>query len=908
MSLNQALGATPTSLPQLMQQRQGLVQQEQAQMQPQIEKYNQLQSQPMPTPPDLPKTTPPPQQEDFGKESNGFLAAMAVLSTIAGARSRQHATTALNAFAAGVNGYKQGNQQAFENATKTWKESTDAAIQSAKELTDQYKEQLESRKDSQTEILNNLKLIGTANQDPLMANVDDMNIAAKIYEMRLSAQEKAQEHQDIMQMRLAQEKEKKEEPDKPTWTPETIEGEARYLAKTGKFSSNLGRLTSKDPNRVAALNRAFELNPQLDLAASEAAQAGRVSESRKEGGQAGSIEMAANLLDSSIPSLKAAAAKVHIGQFPDLNAIENYGLTHAGDKDFQNYRTQVRAVISDYSLLIGRGRQTVHSDEEAKRIFNENMGSGQLEGFTDAIQTEAENARKGVDKTQGTDSVKQAPSGVDPSFVGTHDSRGESIMADALTLDQQRALAMAAARKRASDSKPDNLSPNLNAVQRGAAERVLGGEELINNLGVGKHLGLPSNELIDSALAESDRQQEAAKASQGNWGATASRIGHFVGDPLTLAGGGEAKGAKGLYDLAKAGAKVGAGVGATDPAKDIKHNIEHAAVGAGLGAAAPGAAKVLAKGAGAAYQGAKTIGEGFSARSPEALQEAAAIMRKESSEAYTKMREMDARISPEAIKTLSNDVGQQLAKKGLLNPRLHGDTLSVLKQLQQASKNGISLEALDQHRRLLSGVINKNRVSNKEDAEMARTAISAIDEAVDKIKPDQLTNSKAAQELKTARATWAKARKFEMISDIVEKSEGDPNRMKTLLSQLANNDAKTRGFTMEEKNALKEASQNTTTEGLLKMAGKFGIKLGSGRAAATGNVLPALEVGVAGAKKGIPAVLGGTIAKYGQNQIAKAKTERLLKAIEKGKVSSDEAIGATRTLLPQIENQQKALP
>lgn len=440
--------------------------------------------------------------------------------------------------------------------------------------------------------------------------------------------------------------------------------------------------------------------------------------------------------------------------------------------------------------------------------------------------------------------------------------------------------------------------PQLNAIQRGAAERVLGTEELVNNLGVGKHVGLPSNELIDSALKDSDKQQEAAKASQGNFGATLSRVGRFAGDPLTLIGGGEAKGAKGAYDLAKAGAKIGAGVGVTDPAKDLKHNLEHAAEGAGVGAVTPLAAKSVAKGAGAAYQGAKTIGEGFSARSSESLQEAATLMRKESSESYTKMREMDARISPDAIKTLSNDVGQELAKKGLLNPRLHGDTLSVLKQLQQASKNGISLEALDQHRRLLSGVINKNRVANKEDAEMARTAIQAIDEAVDKIRPDQLTNPGASQELKTARSTWAKARKFEMISDIVEKSEGDPNRMKTLLSQLANNENKTRGFTKEEREALREASQNTTTEGLLKMAGKFGIKLGSGRAAATGNVLPALEIGMAGAKKGIPAVLGGTIAKHAQNQIAKAKTERLLKTIERGKISADEAIGAQKRIAP----------
>lgn len=149
--------------------------------------------------------------------------------------------------------------------------------------------------------------------------------------------------------------------------------------------------------------------------------------------------------------------------------------------------------------------------------------------------------------------------------------------------------------------------PQLNALQRGAAERVLGGEELINNLGVGKHIGLPDNHIIDSALKDSEEQQTAAKASQGNTGAALSRAGHLLGDPLTWAGGGAAKGAAGSLDLAKAGAAYGAASGATNPAKDIVHNLEHAAVGAGVGAVAPAAVASAAKGVKAAAKGAKDL-------------------------------------------------------------------------------------------------------------------------------------------------------------------------------------------------------------------------------------------------------------------------------------------------------------
>lgn len=440
--------------------------------------------------------------------------------------------------------------------------------------------------------------------------------------------------------------------------------------------------------------------------------------------------------------------------------------------------------------------------------------------------------------------------------------------------------------------KPAEFSPHLNAVERGATERALGIEELINNAGVGKHIGLPDNSLIEEAKKDAQNQGKGTGVS--------GALGEMVGDPLSWVGGAELKGAQGARALAKAGAKVGALGGATEGGKDLKENLKNTATGTAegavaaplIGAAIPAAGKGVAKGA-------STLWEGFNARALPVLKETAEGIRNESSADYKTMRDIGANIHPEAFQKLSQDVGKSLNETGLWNKRLHGDTMSVLSDLQKQGKEGLSLESLDQHRRLLSSVINKNRISNPEDAKKAASAIESIDTAVANLKPGDMTNGgkDAVAALSKARATWSKARKFELVSDVIEKADGDPNRMKSLLEGLANHKTKTNSFTPEEKNALREAARTNTPEGLLKMAGKFGIDFGSGRASSKGNILPALELAGAatvhgGGLPGAGAVAAGSAAKYAQKLAARAKTERLLKLIEQGKVNPDEAMGA----------------
>jgi hypothetical protein len=314
------------------------------------------------------------------------------------------------------------------------------------------------------------------------------------------------------------------------------------------------------------------------------------------------------------------------------------------------------------------------------------------------------------------------------------------------------------------------------------------------------------------------------------------------------------------------------------------------------GKAADAAAETAVAGAKGVAAGAKTMQEGWHARTPEVLTQATRNMENEASSSFKSMRASGVGINPQLSTALVNHLQASVEEMGVLNPKIHGDTISVLKQMAQESQKGMSVDRLHQYRKLLRGAEKKNYTSNPEGAQAARNAIDALDEAVEtyKAKGGSAEGSKALQSMQNGISTWAKARKFETVADAIERAQGDPNKIKINLKKIYDSKKLSRGFSDEELSALKEASENTNGEGLLKMAGKFGFDLSAG---VTGNTAPWIApLGAifkpAWSPELAAATTVGTGARYGQKLLARGKAERLLKTIENGS-AVDEAIGSS---------------
>lgn len=345
---------------------------------------------------------------------------------------------------------------------------------------------------------------------------------------------------------------------------------------------------------------------------------------------------------------------------------------------------------------------------------------------------------------------------------------------------------------------------------------------------------------------------------------------------------------------------------------DSAARLREGATQAAIGLVASPAVEGVVKGVGAAAKGIRTATTGYSARGVEELAQTAQALKAEASASYKASREAGAILAKPKAQSIVNAVKTAVQDSGLVNERLHGDTLSVLKDFQKAAKQGnLGLEALDQYRQLFSDAVRRNFVvgsGHNADALKSMQAIDAIDDAVSSlgkidIKGGDINAVKALQE---GREQWAKFRRFDTIAEVIRNADGDPNRLKAGLQKLVNNRKRIAGFNTEEKKALINAARNSGGELMLKTLGKFGFDLG-GSLTAGNTALPALGSLVAGSTQGfgvgIALPAAGTAARAMQKLIGRGKAENVLRLIESRPIGTELA----NEIITEVGNARKAL-
>jgi hypothetical protein len=391
---------------------------------------------------------------------------------------------------------------------------------------------------------------------------------------------------------------------------------------------------------------------------------------------------------------------------------------------------------------------------------------------------------------------------------------------------------------------------------------------------------------------------------------TAEKVGIAIGQALpyltTGAGAGKAVATatgSNIAGLATGGAVGGAVSSALSPQEQagLENRAMETAKGGAIGLAVGGGLGVAGKVASAIGSGVAQLGKdilagykarpveaiaGFTSKPVETLDSISAAIKDGSSNAYKAVRESGAVLKPETTKSIFTNIDDSLKESGILNPRLHGDTIGVINDLKALAKekNGaIGLEELDQYRQLLGDVVKKNTdVSGKinADALKANIAIDKLDNVVENLGGNALSkgDQKTLDLLNLARDEWKRYRKFDSITNIVRKADGDANRTKTLLQNFVNNPKNLRGFSNAEVETLKRAKTNSTAEGLMKAIGKFGFDIGSGRNAGN-TALPIGSILIGGGTGGLTAAVG-TVARQAQKLSARGQVDDVLKLIQ----------------------------
>lgn len=507
-------------------------------------------------------------------------------------------------------------------------------------------------------------------------------------------------------------------------------------------------------------------------------------------------------------------------------------------------------------------------------------------------------------------------------------------MTSDLTVEQQRAVVLARARKRKAMSTqntslggqkdqgyiPENkgikdylrtgLDQGMQGATFGFSDEV---SDRVGALIASQFTGLPYSDLLKEARSTTKTRLEeqfqempitsiaaniAGGVLTGGAGAT-TKTGAAVGNSLRT-GSTAARIGKGAAAGAASGATYGAG--SAVEGERIEGAGQGAVLGGVLGAAVPA---VAAAGSGA-VKGAGVVKTGLAARGADELEATAQKIKYGASKLYQQSREAGAILNSRRAVNIINRMERAILSSGKLNDRLHGDTLSVLGDIKEAVKSPLSLEELDQFRQLLGDVVSKNTDAIKgmnPDALKASQAMKTLDNAVESLVPIDIVggDTTAIEALKAGREQWTKFRKFESVSNIIRQADGDPNKIKAGFKRFVNKPKNLRGFTEEEIKTLKAASINTINEKILKGLGRFGFEPGNVFLPIVGGTIAG---GGLGAPAGVALTAAGTVARQAQKYTARGKAEQAARMIEGGQTKRIEGSAKkkiTKTMDVQTE-------
>jgi len=244
---------------------------------------------------------------------------------------------------------------------------------------------------------------------------------------------------------------------------------------------------------------------------------------------------------------------------------------------------------------------------------------------------------------------------------------------------------------------------------------------------------------------------------------------------------------------------------------------------------------------------------------------------KEATRLYGETKASGTAFKPVAFGAEMNQIGKDLRQLGY-HPELHPDIKVALKELQNIKKPKDMLELQS----LREFIVNAQNSDNPKQRMLASVLKDKFDDYIVNAGPEAIVSktSEGAKTWQQARQTYSKLRKSETFTNMFEKAELDANGIgvqKSLTNQLralAKNDKKMRLFTVEEQEAIKQASKGGSLQNILTGIGKF---------APTSAIssIPSILATAASAPLGLAATAGAIGSKMASTKMTKNQIDKL---------------------------------
>lgn len=200
-------------------------------------------------------------------------------------------------------------------------------------------------------------------------------------------------------------------------------------------------------------------------------------------------------------------------------------------------------------------------------------------------------------------------------------------------------------------------------------------------------------------------------------------------------------------------------------------------------------------------------------------------LRERAGKLYAKVDEAGVTLRPRFVESLNQRIAKVADDIGF-DEGIHPKVASALKRFQ-GEAGQLRFGDLEKARRVMGSAAKS---IEPDERRIASQLIDTIDDAIENLKPGHAATgdvSKISKQLTEARELWSRAKKSEVIQEVMEKANnqasGFENGLRTQLRSVLNNKRKLRGFNKEEIAAMKQVVNGTKTSNFMKFFGKFGM-------------------------------------------------------------------------------------
>lgn len=356
--------------------------------------------QPGPAAPQLQRETAPP-KSNMQQQMQDWLMPMVALSAIAGAFSRQHATTALNAFSAGVQGLKEGNLTLYDQKLKEWKSANEQVLANNKAALDEYNAAWNNKKLNIDQKMNEIALIASKYQDKLTYEAAQQKNFTAVAQL-LQKQENLSEKLDVQYQRLKVLSEaneakfaailqfKKENPNATAQQWQQFTAGTRPPRSAPAMA--LQKYLQEHPNATAEDIQKFYADFQ-----------GSTAYQRTAAGQAARIEVASNEVEQAIPQAIQTSRALPRGKIVPLNELVQKWQQGTSDPAYNDFIMANFALINAYTRAMnpqGVPRIAERLEQKAIGILSEATSQEAYETQVRRLWREVQGSKTAVSKTR----------------------------------------------------------------------------------------------------------------------------------------------------------------------------------------------------------------------------------------------------------------------------------------------------------------------------------------------------------------------------------------------------------------------------------------------------------------------------------------------------------------------------